>query len=242
MRGLPKIYSKAEIYDAIYEGRGGQARQESIRLAGQIARRNGRASSLLDVACGTGSHLEHLAGMFDRVEGLDLSEQMLEKARKRLPSVPVHCGDMRDFTLGTTFDAVICMFSSVGYLADCDELDSAMASFARHLNPGGVIVVEPWWFPPYAKSGDVVADVVTVDGRTISRTSYADWIGSAHHIKVHYVLAERGVGIRHFTDTHVLRVFQREEYEAAFTRAHCTVEYLPGDPSCPGWFIGIRTG
>ena len=68
------------------------------------------ARSLLDVACGTGKHLEHLQHHY-RVAGVDISPAMLDVARRRLPGVPLHVGDMVDFELGRTFDVVTCLES-----------------------------------------------------------------------------------------------------------------------------------
>jgi ubiquinone/menaquinone biosynthesis C-methylase UbiE len=47
------------------------------------------AGSLLDVACGTGKHLEQLMRWY-QVEGLDLDDGLLAIARERLPGVPLH--------------------------------------------------------------------------------------------------------------------------------------------------------
>ena len=56
------------------------------------------ASSLLDVGCGTGRHLELLRQRYE-VEGLDLSPAMLSAARQRCPGVAFHEADMADFEL-----------------------------------------------------------------------------------------------------------------------------------------------
>ena len=59
-----------------------------------IRERNPSARTLLDVACGTGKHLEVLQHEFE-VEGLDLDGDLLAIARERLgPAVPLYQGDM----------------------------------------------------------------------------------------------------------------------------------------------------
>ena len=75
------MYDKiARFYDSIYSWKDYKA--EVDVLVGHIRERVPRASTLLDVACGTGRHLELLKDRFD-VEGLDASAQMLEVARSR---------------------------------------------------------------------------------------------------------------------------------------------------------------
>jgi len=240
-RELSGIYHRAELYDAIYSGRGKDYQADSMAIAKRIFERNGSASSLLDVACGTGAHLKHFAGLFAQVEGLDLAPDMVRVARRALPGVPVHEGDMTAFLLDRTFDAITCLFSSVGYLSDAGQLDAALRCFARHLNPGGVIVLEPWYFPENATSSSVVGDVVTDGDRKISRVSRAVRTEGAHHMEVHYLVADPRSGIHHFSDTHILSLFERRRYETAFEGAGCTAEFLPaGESGGPGLFVGTK--
>ena len=78
---------------------------EAERLERIISCRVPHASSLLDVGCGTGRHLEYLRSHYE-VAGVDISEQLLAQARKRLPGVPLYLGDLRSFDLGRRFDVV----------------------------------------------------------------------------------------------------------------------------------------
>jgi SAM-dependent methyltransferase len=72
---------------------------------------------------------------------------MLEVAVGRLPGVPLHEVDMLTMDLGRRFDAVTCLFSSIGYAHTPERLQAAVATMARHLEPGGVLVLEPWLWP-----------------------------------------------------------------------------------------------
>src|SRR5215210_219183 len=134
----------AELYDAIYSFK--DYRAEVEKLHALIQERVPEAATLLDVACGTGKHLELLAANYE-VEGLDLDASLLRIARERLPDVPLHEADMTDFDLGRRFDAVVCLFSSIGYVKTRKRLESTAATLASHLAPGGVLVVEPWLLP-----------------------------------------------------------------------------------------------
>ncbi|MEV7970200.1 class I SAM-dependent methyltransferase [Sphaerisporangium sp. NPDC088356] len=242
MDGLSPIYSNAEVYDALYQGRDRAYEADSQMWAKYIRERNASASALLDVACGTGRNLLSFADAFEHVEGVDLAEDMLRVAQKRLPGVPLHQGDMKDFDLDRRFDAVTCLFSAIGYLDDAEQLNAALRCFGRHLNPGGVIVVEPWYFPENAQSGRVMGDVVTVDGQTIARLSHTVVEGRAHRMTAQYLVADPESGIRHFTDLHMLSLFTRDEYETAFAGAGVTsVEFLETGENRPGLFIGVKS-
>ncbi|APU21552.1 class I SAM-dependent DNA methyltransferase [Actinoalloteichus sp. GBA129-24] len=229
----------AAVYDAFYEARGKDYAAEAADIAREIRKRAPDATSLLDVACGTASHLQRFAALFDDVEGMDLSADMLAYARTKLPGVRLHQGDMRKVDLGRGFDAITSMFSSVGYLRSTAELDETMRSLAGHLTPGGVLVIEPWWFPETFLSGYVAGDVVTSGGRTIARVSHSVREGGATHMQVHFIVADAESGAEHFAASHVITLFTRQEYEQAFERAGLAVEYLPGGPSGRGLFVGV---
>lgn len=229
----------AEVYDLIMGGRGKDWAAEAADVAALIRTRHGTAATLLDVACGTGAHLAAFAGLFDDVAGVELSGPMREIAARRVPAVPVHPGDMRDFDLGRTFDAVCCLFCSVGYMPTPPDLEAAIATMARHLAPGGVLVVEPWWFPERYLDGYVAGDIARDGHRVVSRVTHTTRQGRTTRMEVCYVVAD-GAGMRQFTEYEVDTLFTREEYEAAFARAGCAVEYLEGGPTGRGLFVGVR--
>lgn len=64
-----------------------------------------------------------------------------------MPNIPLHEADMRTFDLGRTFDVVTCLFSSIGYFTELDDMQAAIGNMASHLAPGGVLIVEPWIHP-----------------------------------------------------------------------------------------------
>jgi len=229
----------AEIWDATYVGRGRDYQAEARDVARLVRERHPHAGSLLDVACGTGEHLRHFADVFRHVEGLELSADMIAVGRGRSPWLTVHRGDMRAFGLDRRFDAVTCLFSSIGHARTTDELDATLACFAAHLNPGGVVVVEPWWFPETFADGHVAGDVIHVDGRVIARVSHSRRQGRASLVSAHFTVADAEAGLRHFTEDLVISLFTREQYEASFVRAGGTVEYLDGGPSGRGLFVGV---
>ncbi|GAA2611408.1 class I SAM-dependent methyltransferase [Streptomyces tubercidicus] len=237
------IYDVGDIYDAIYGGRGKDYRGESAAVTRHIRSRHPEAVSVLDVGCGTGGHLKYFAEDFTVVEGIDLTEGMLDVARRNLPEIPVRRGDMRSFELGRHFDAVVCLFAAIGNLVGQDELDTTLATFARHLVPGGVLVIEPWWFPENFTPGHVGGSVTTVDARTVARVSHTVRDSeTASRMDIHYLVAEPGKGIQRFADTHVLSLFGHEQFEKAFEQAGFSFEYVEGDYHGNGLFVGVKRG
>ncbi|MGQ0842197.1 class I SAM-dependent methyltransferase [Actinokineospora sp.] len=231
----------SESYVSYYEGRGKDYGAEAEDVAKLIRDRKPDAASLLDVAAGTGAHLRRFGELFDHVEGVELSESMVAFGRARYPDLVQHQGDMRSFAIDGRFDSVTCMFSSIGHVGTVDDLDATLACFAAHLNPGGVVVVEPWWFPENFLDGYVAGGVVTTpDGRTIARVSHSSREGDQTKITVHFVIADAERGLRHVTEVGLLTLFTQEQYEAAFRKAGIAVEHLDGGPLGRGLFLGIR--
>lgn len=101
---------------------------------------------VLDLACGWGRHSIELARAGFRVTGLDLSETLLARARRRAGAAGVEVewvrGDMREPGRGGEFDAVLSLYSSLGYFLS-DEEDLRVLRGAREaLRPGGLFLLE----------------------------------------------------------------------------------------------------
>src|SRR5262245_14866436 len=103
----------ADLYDPFYDALGKDYPAEA-RVALRLARRatGRRPQSLLDVACGTGRHLETFAARVPRCVGADLDPAMLTIARRRCPGVRFAQADMATLALGQCFDVVVCLFSA----------------------------------------------------------------------------------------------------------------------------------
>ncbi|WP_248962788.1 class I SAM-dependent DNA methyltransferase [Sphaerisporangium perillae] len=229
----------AKLFDLVYTARRKDYAAESKAVVQHIRARKPGARSLLDVGCGTGEHLRSLKDVFFDVEGLDLTPAMRELARNKLPQVPIHAGDMSDFALHRTFDAVICLHSSIAFLP-LSRLKPAIACMARHLNPGGVLIVEPWYSPERATDRTVVSDIVRRDdGLTIARVSRGVIRDGEHHLETHFIVADAD-GVRHSADTQVMGIFRREEYQAAFAGAGCDPEYFEDGLAGRGLFVAVR--
>jgi SAM-dependent methyltransferase len=227
----------AELYDAIYSYKdyAGEARQvhEVIQALG---RSGGRA--LLDVACGTGLHLAQFRAWYD-VEGVELSEAMLAIARRRLPGVPLHQGDMAEFRLARRFDAITCLFSAIGYVRTVQRLHRAVGNMARHLAPGGVLIVEPWLFPGVFKPGHIHGHFVDRPELKVARMSRGRIEGSLSVLDMHYLVATPS-GVDRFAEHHEIGLFAPEDYEDAFRAAGLRVAFDPDGLTGRGLYAGVN--
>jgi SAM-dependent methyltransferase len=100
---------------------------------------------VLEIACGTGRVALHLARLGYEVTGLDISSEMLDLARaKSTPDLKLEWrqGDMADFELGRLYALIFCAITSFAHLTESEGQASCLAACARHLLPGGRLVLD----------------------------------------------------------------------------------------------------
>lgn len=105
-----------------------------------------KVSKVLDIACGTGPHMQELATRGFDVAGLDISKKMISKVNSGLKAnlhfIGAYLADMSDFKLPLKFDACVCMVNSLEILTRNEQLISHFCSVAKCLKPGGIYVIE----------------------------------------------------------------------------------------------------
>jgi SAM-dependent methyltransferase len=225
------------FYDAIYSWKDYAGEAAHIkRLVSEYKRSSG--NSLLDVACGTGGHTPYLTPDF-AYEGLDLDPEMLALAKERFPDVVFHQGDMADFDLGRKYDVVTCLFSSIAYTRTPPRLQQAMATLARHVCPGGVLLIGSFITPQDWNPGYPYALFVDQPDLKIARMNVSSSEGNVAILDFHYLVATTE-GVEHFTEHHELGLFTDDEYQTAIQQAGMEVtrdsEWLMGR----GLYIGTH--
>jgi SAM-dependent methyltransferase len=96
-------------------------------------------ASVLDAGCGTGRVAIELARRGVEVVGVDVSESMLDTARRLDPSITWITSDLADLDLGRTFDVVV-MAGNVPLFTAPGTTAALVAGVARHVAPDGVLV------------------------------------------------------------------------------------------------------
>ena len=117
--------------------------EEYIEEAGFFARQirqfqETKVRSILNLGCG-GGHLDWALKKEFKITGVDISNSMLDLARKLNPEVEYIQGDMRSVRLNRTFDAVI-IHDSIGYMTSPDDLKAAFRTAYEHLKERGLFL------------------------------------------------------------------------------------------------------
>jgi SAM-dependent methyltransferase len=211
----------AELYDAIYHFK--NYPRECERLRGLIGEAVPAASTILDVACGTGEHARFLKEHY-AVDGVDINENYLRAARLKNPAGNYTRADMTDFDLGRTYDVVTCLFSAIGRVTTFERLERAIACMARHVRPGGALIVEPWFTPDQWNPGSLFVHVGEIGAAKVCRMSLSGRDGDVSILLYHYL---RGTpeGIEHYTERLELGLFTRDEMTWAFESVRTAVRY-----------------
>ncbi|MBT8396318.1 MAG: class I SAM-dependent methyltransferase [Gemmatimonadetes bacterium] len=204
-----------ELYDFIYsEFKDFEAEAEQVTLL--LRNKCPSARRLLDVGCGTGRHAAALTEIHGfEVDGIDIESGFLEIARGRCPKGRFYRGDMASFNLDTRYDAILCLFSSIGYVRTLDRLTLTARTMRKHVAEGGVAIVEPWFTPDAFLGGN--AHVHSVDGEhfKIARVSRSEVRDRISWMEFQYLVGEPS-GIQHLREVHELGLFTKDEMMEAF--------------------------
>lgn len=226
----------AALYDLIYSSfKDYEAESANVATLLETARPGCR--TVLDVACGTGEHARLLAerhGFF--VDGIDLDPSFVAIAQRKHPAGMFVVADMCDFHLPRHHDAVICLFSSIGYVRTLDKVTRALECFREHLAPGGAIVVEPWFAPGVLQDGYLTHNIGERDGLRVERHSRTEIDGRLSRLHFDYVITDER-GTRHASEVHELGLFTPDEMRAAFGAAGLAVDYDPQGLTGRGLYV-----
>lgn len=215
----------AELYDTLYRTFKDFAAEAGV-VAGSIKRRCPYANTVLDVGCGTGEHAKYLQEVHGfSVSGLDLDARLLAVAKAKLPQSEFFQGDMAAFELGRTFDVILCLFSAIGYLKTLDRVEAALLCFRRHLKPGGIVMIEPWYEPGVLREGPGVVRRAEGNGIRVERSANTRIEKSGVSILDFTYRVKDADQIRVIEERHELGLFTKADMLRCFSAADLSAEY-----------------
>lgn len=97
---------------------------------------------ILDVCCGSGHVTGELVRRGYEVTGVDMSRELIARARERWPSATFHVQDVRCLRLPGAYDAALSTFDSLNHLLTLEDLQAAFRSVHEALRPGACFVFD----------------------------------------------------------------------------------------------------
>jgi ubiquinone/menaquinone biosynthesis C-methylase UbiE len=208
------LYSQlAKYYDKIYWSKDYEG--EAAFLFALFRRHGVTGRRLLEVGCGTGNHTrEFVAGGFE-VTALDLSEDVLKIARRKVRhGAEFIQGDMRDLDAEVEgrYDEVVCLFSTISYNLTRSDLKKTLRGFYDHVKDEGIVVFDTHFTKKGFLDGYRGEDIFD-DGKVIgARLSTSKRRGDVGEISFTYLIKDGRKVITLRNDLHRLGLFVPEQF------------------------------
>lgn len=201
-------------------------------------------SPILELGCGTGRLLFPLATSGHKVSGLDISEKMLDIAKRKLKvmypelkgRVSFIKGDMRDFKIKDTFGGVLIAFNTFMHLLSIEEQDRCIENVYRHLETNGRLVVSVTNITPNLISSkncyqhSLLFSIEEWQGYLQKyETMIFDTVHQLIKFNIFYDLIDRSGKVTRYVREMLLRYFYRYEMERLFLSHKFKIEALYGD-------------
>jgi len=236
----------ARYYDLLYKDKDYAGEARYVRRL--LEKHAPGARRVLELGSGTGRHAERLGRDGYEVVGIERSAEMLARARQRAAAagdaggrLEFREGDIRDFSLGRSFDAVISLFHVISYQTGNDDLIRLFRCVKQHLVSGGAFVFDVWYGPavlaqkPERRELRLEDDVIEV-------TRFAE--PEIHHdrnvVDVNYeiLIRDKSTGTEETVrEKHPMRYLFRPELDRMLGHVGLTLvhaeEWLTGKPPGP---------
>jgi ubiquinone/menaquinone biosynthesis C-methylase UbiE len=205
--------------------------------------------TMLHLGSGAGGH-DYYFKRHLTVTGVDLSQGMLNRARKLHPDIEYIEGDMRTLRLNRQFDVVV-IPDSIDYMTAPDDLLQAIQTAVVHLKRGGVLLVMAKTEETFQNNNFVYTGEKEDVHVTLFENNYINPARpNTYEATFIYLIRQQGELAIH-TENQVLGLFPRETWQKLFRDNNLTMQetnlhgvydrYLLGDGEYPlTVFVGLK--
>ena len=235
---MPGYYATiARFYDAEHAGKTDDLAMYS-RLAGQYG------GPVLDVGCGTGRVMLHLAQEGYEIHGIDAEPAMLERAERKAGALPhlrdnmrFYQGDVLDYDLDMRFRLTLLTYNALMHFHDQETQLRLLSRLREWTHDDGLLVID------LPNAGDVfgtqdvdslVMERKVIDPETghlvmLQSTSYLDRATQLMRADWIYDIVAGDGSVRRIFAPHVLRYFFYAEVRLLLRLTGFTVAGVYGD-------------
>lgn len=113
---------------------------------------------ILDIACGTGELIKKLGYIYNNIEGIELSKEMINLSRKKTFK-KIYQADMTNFKLKRRYNLILCTFDSLNYLLNKNSIKRSFKNFYNHLERGGSLIFDINTLKKFKKHRDQIKEL-----------------------------------------------------------------------------------
>ena len=141
-------YSK--YYDAFYKDK--DYRKEAEEIDSLIKKYGSNpVSKIILYGCGTGKHDREFAGLGYKCHGIDLSEGMINEAKKKAEenglNISYEKSDIREYVPREKYDAVLSLFHVMSYQTENEDILKTFKSARSAMDENGLFIFDAWYGP-----------------------------------------------------------------------------------------------
>lgn len=211
----------AEFYNLLYKDKRYKEEADYIdSLINRFYRGKATEVKLLDLACGTGRHLQELHNKgYRNLAGSDISSAMVAIAKTTSANSDLRIDYYNESfqssnRINSKFDVVLSMFSAVNYITTYEDQSLTLKNIHGLLKEDGIFIFDYWNGNAVVKSYSPVKVLRKSDGNTeimrISETSI-DLITQDAFVKFTCMYLRDNVKSEEFVETHHLHYYYFSE-------------------------------
>lgn len=212
----------AKYYDLLYKDK--NYKEESDYVIKKIKQRAPKASQILELGSGSGSHAHYFCEAGYEVTGIERSPEMVDLAKsKNSKGFNPIIGDISSFKLPQQFDVVLSLFHVISYLTENKSLIDCFKMVHQHLKPNGVFMFDVWYSPAvYHQKPETRIKRLESDAIAIVRLAESRTESSKNVVAVNFevIIKDKATQTSEtITEEHLMRHFSIPEIKmlAAFT-------------------------
>jgi len=173
---------------------------------------------VLDLACGTGTVTHILSQKGYDMIGIDISEDMLDVARRKSPHVLFLQQDMREFELYGTVDAIICICDGINYITENEDLTKVFSLVRNYLNPGGLFIFD---INTEYKFNQILSENTFAAAGSDAAYIWENYYDKDEKINEYAMtfFVKSGQGYMRFDETHIQKAHSPKDIEASLAAA-----------------------
>lgn len=207
----------AYYYNAFYRDKDYKA--EAGQVHALLTKYGNTIKYLINFGCGTGMHDMELADMGYQCTGIDISQWMIDIARKNSATrdIDFFVSDMRDYKACRKYDAVLSLFHVMSYQNTNEDILAAFRSARTALTEGGIFLFDVWYGPGVLSDKPAIrVKEVQDDEYELVRIARPIMHDQTNTVEVHYkilVVNRRTHDTKMISEIHSMRYFFRPELE-----------------------------